>query len=144
MQKRERSQDVGPRESERIADRTVHVALGREVDHAVDGVFREQRAHGVVVADVAPDEGIVGGVFDVAEVGEVARIGQQVEVDDSIVGVFRDEQPHDVRADESGAAGYEDGAFHGCIVFRQYSSDSRQWGISMPNVVLNLPLSRTE
>ena len=119
LQERERPHDIGAREGERIADRAVHVALGREVDHPVDGVFREQRAHGVVVADVASDEGVVGGVLDVAEVGEVARIGQQVEVDDPVVGVFRDEQPHDVRADESGAAGYEDGAFHACIVFRQ-------------------------
>ena len=95
------------------------MALGREVDHPVDGVFREQRAHGLVVADVAPHEGVVGSVLDVAQVGEVARIGQQVEVDDPVVGVFRDEQPHDVRADESGAAGYEDGAVHACIVFRQ-------------------------
>ena len=78
LQKRERSQDVGPCEGERIADRTVHVALGREVDHAVDGVFREQRAHGVVVADVAPDEGVVGGVLDVAEVGEVASFSDNI------------------------------------------------------------------
>ena len=119
LQERERPHDVGPCEGERVANRTVYVAFGREVDHPVDGVFREQRAHGVVVADVAPDKGVVRGLFDVAEVGEVARIGELVEIDDPVIRIFRDEQPHDVRADESGAAGYEKGAFHGCIVFRQ-------------------------
>ena len=112
LQQRQRPHHVGPREGERIADRAVDVAFGREVDHPVDVVSGEQRAHGLVVADVAFDERVVRTVLDVPQVREIAGVGQAVEVYDPVVGVFPDEQPHDVRADESGAAGDQDIAFH--------------------------------
>ena len=38
--------------------------------------------------------------------------GQFIEIDDPIVGIFVYEEPHHMRADESGAAGNEDVAFH--------------------------------
>ena len=119
LQQRQRPHHVGPRESERIADRAVDVAFGREMDHPVYVVLREEAAHGVVVADVAFDERVVRTVLDVPQVREVAGVGQAVEVYDPIVGVFPDEQPHDVRADESGAAGDQDIAFHRSMFFRQ-------------------------
>ena len=62
---------------------------------------------------------VVRTVLDVPQVREVAGVGQAVEVYDPIVGVFPDEQPHDVRADESGAAGDQDIAFHRSMFFRQ-------------------------
>ena len=48
LQQRQRPHHVGPRESERIADRAVDVAFGREMDHPVYVVLREEAAHGIV------------------------------------------------------------------------------------------------
>ena len=98
---------VGAGESEGVEDRAVHMAFGREMDHAVDLIFLHDAAHLVVVADVGPDEGIVGFVLDVLQVGEVAGVGELVEVDDVVVGIFVDEETDHVRTDESGASGDE-------------------------------------
>ena len=47
-------------------------------------------------------------MLDVAEVGKVAGVGELVEVDDLVAGIFVDEQAHYVRAYESGSAGDDD------------------------------------
>ena len=151
FEQREGPQDVRAREGEGVADRTVHMALGRQVDDAFDLVLPHQRHDSLEVADVAPHEGVVGTLPDIAQVFQVAGIGQLVEVDDAAVGVLRNEEPYDVRADESGAAG-DQYRFHCacccCCAFRirarQYCIDSRQWGISTPNVRLIFVLSNTE
>ena len=88
------------------------MAFGGQVDHSVDIVLAEHFADGVVVADVGLDEGVVRSIFDVSQVGQIAGIGQFIEIDDPIVGIFVYEEPHHMRADESGAAGNEDVAFH--------------------------------
>ena len=111
LQQREGAHHVGAREGERIDDRAVDVALGRQVDDRVDVVPGEEAPQGLEVAYVAPLEDVVGLRLDVGEVGQVARIGEFVEVDDAVVGIFADEEPRHVRADEPGAAGYED-VFH--------------------------------
>ena len=111
FEQRQRTHDVRTRESERIPDRAVHVALGCEVDHPVDAVLPEQFTHRFEVADVAPDESVVRPLLDVSQVGEVARIGQLVEVDDPVIGVFGHEKTDHMRADEARTARDEDSAF---------------------------------
>ena len=112
LQQGKRAHDIGAGEDERILDRTIDVAFGGQVDHSVDIVLAEHFADGVVVADVGLDEGVVRSIFDVSQVGQIAGIGQFIEIDDPIVGIFVYEEPHHMRADESGAAGNEDVAFH--------------------------------
>jgi len=90
------------------------MALRREVYDAVDVVLGHESADGVEVADVGSDEGVVGSVLYVPEVGEVARVGEFVEVDDVVVGVLVDEEPHHVAADESSSAGNQDITFECC------------------------------
>ena len=107
LQQRQRPQHVGAREGERVLYRAVHVALGREVDDAVYPVSSDDLAHHVEVGDVATDERVVRPVLDVPEVGQVTGIRELVEVDDVVVGMAVDEQPHDMAADESGSAGDE-------------------------------------
>lgn len=89
------------------------MAFGREVDDPVDAVLPEQFTHRLEVADVAPDESVVRPLLDVSQVGEVARIGQLVEVHDPVIGVFGHEKTNHMRADEARAARNQDGAFHG-------------------------------
>ena len=147
FQQGQRAHDVGAGEREGIVDRTVHMAFGRQVDHSVDRMAGEQVAEQFPIADVALDEAVIGPVLDLFQVGEVARIGQLVEVHDQVVGIGVHQPAHHVRADETGAAGNEDVAFHHFCGFsrsRQSASASRQWGIRSPNVSLILVLSSTE
>ena len=50
-------------------------------------------------------EGVAGVVLDVAQVLEVAGVGELVEVDDLDVVVLGEHVAHEVGADEAGAAG---------------------------------------
>ena len=64
-------------------------------------------SHGVAVGDVALDEAIARMLGDIGEVGEIAGVGEAVEVDDGDLR-FRFEQVVDeVAADEAAAAGDE-------------------------------------
>ena len=89
------------------------MGLGGEVDDAVDVLFLEELQDAVEIADVEADETVVRAVLDVLQVREVAGVGQFVEVDDPVLRVFVHEEPHDVRADETGAAGDDNGSLHG-------------------------------
>ena len=93
------------------------MALGGEVYDAVDVFFLHQLVNTIEVTDVHLDELIVRLVLDVLEVGEVAGIGQLVEVDDLVFGIFVDEEADDVAADEAGAASDDDGSFRTHIFF---------------------------
>ena len=98
-----RAEDVGADEVLRAADGAVDVRLGGEVD---DGVGAAQRlADDGGVADVAVHEGVAGVVLDVAQVLEVAGVGELVEVHDLDVVVPGEHVAHEVGADEPGAAG---------------------------------------
>src|SRR5690606_19027995 len=49
----------------------------------------------------------VGGILHIGEVLEVARVGEQVEVGDLPLRPLAQQEPYEVRADETGAAGDE-------------------------------------
>ncbi len=82
------------------------------MDYAVDMMVGYDVAHGVEIGNVGADECIVGGVLYVSEVGEVSGVCEFVEIHDVVIRILVDEQAHNVRADESGAAGDEDVTFH--------------------------------
>ena len=113
LEQRERAQDVRTREGERIPDRAVDMAFGRKVDDPVDVILPEQRPQHIQVADVTLLEHVVRGILDVPQVGKIPGIGQLVEVDDPVIGVFVHEKADYVRADKARAARNQDGAFHG-------------------------------
>ena len=93
------------------------MAFGRKVDYAVDGIFAEDGLHGFEVADVGPFEDVVGTLFHVAQVLQIAGIGQLVEADDPVIGVFFDEKAYYVAPDEACAARDQDIAFHASLAF---------------------------
>ena len=81
------------------------MAFCRQMDDAVHIIFLHQFQHGIKITDICLDEGIVGLALNVLEVGQVARIGQLVNVDDVILWVFIHEKANDMRADEACTAG---------------------------------------
>ena len=111
LKQRQGAKDIGPREGERVLDGAVHVALGSKVDHAVDIVFLKDSAHRPEVADVGAHEHIIRGLFDILQVGQVARVGQLVQVHDAVLGVLGHEEAHDVAPDEARTARYQYVAF---------------------------------
>ena len=80
------------------------------MDHTVHLLFLHEGQDTFKVADIHLDEPVIGPVLDVLEVGKVARISKLIQVDDPVIRVFIHEQPYDVAADETGAAGDEDGS----------------------------------
>ena len=109
LQETEGAHHIGAGERHRIFDGTIDVTFGGEVDDAVDVFLFEQTTHGGVVADVETGELIVRRVFHVGEIGQVAGVGEHVEADDVVVGIFANKTAYDVVADETGAAGDDDG-----------------------------------
>ena len=109
LQQAEGAHHIGAGERHRIFDGTIDVTFGGEVNDAVDVFLFEQTTHGGVVADVEAGEFIVRRVFHVGEIGQVAGVGEYVEADNVVVGIFANKTAYDVVADETGAAGDDDG-----------------------------------
>ena len=89
------------------------MAFGSKVDDPVDVILTEQRPQHIQVADVPLLEHVVRGILDVPQVGKIPGIGQLVEVDDPVIGVFVHEKSYYVRADKARSARNQDSAFHG-------------------------------
>lgn len=77
------------------------------MDNAVYVVLLKQVAYGVKITDVGFNESIVGLVFNVFEVGQIAGISQLVEVDDVVFGILVDKKSDYVAANKSGTASNE-------------------------------------
>src|SRR5215218_1441281 len=110
LQQLEGAYDVGLDEGAGVVDRAVDVALGGEVDHRRGTMLGEDAPHLPAVRDVAVEEREARIVQHAGEVLEAAGIGELVEHEDAGRRLGEDE-PHEVAADETGAAGDEDG-FH--------------------------------
>ena len=64
------------------------------------------------VRNVAMDECVVGMAFDVAQIRQVASVGEVIEVHDPPAGAVPQQQPDKVAADESAAAGDQHDGCH--------------------------------
>ena len=111
LQQAKRAHHVGLSKCKRILDGTIDMGLGGEVDDAVDLFVLHQFVDAVEVADVHLDELVVLLVLDVLQVGEIAGIGQLVQVNYLVLWIFVYEEADDVAADETGSAG-DDNAMH--------------------------------
>ena len=101
------AENIGPDEDLRPVDGAVHVGLGGKMDHRVDLLLAEQPRHQRRIADISLDEAIAGIVLHPFQVLQVARIGEDIQVDDTALGLGRQEMVDEVGADETGAAGDE-------------------------------------
>ena len=87
------------------------MTLSGEVDNAVKAVFVEEFVNEIGIHDVAAYEQVIVGVHDVFEVCQITRIGQLVEVNDSVIGILPDQQPNQVGTDETGTSGDQNVSF---------------------------------
>ena len=91
----------------RIFDTPVHMTLCRKVYHAVDIIASKELSHGCRIADIAFGKHVVAAASHIAHVSKISGIGQLVKVDNPVVGIFVDKQPHHMVAYKTGAAGDE-------------------------------------
>ena len=84
------------------------MALGGEVDHRRGPVLQEDALDGGAVRDVALHEAQAGVAHHVRQVLEAPGVGELVEHHEAGLGLGEGE-PHEVAADEAGAAGDEEG-----------------------------------
>ena len=99
------AEDVSHEEKLRVFDATIHMALGGEVDDAVDGVLLKEAFHKCAIADIAFDEMATQSVDVAFDRVHVAGIGEEVEDDQLRVRVGGQHILHEVGANESGSAG---------------------------------------
>ena len=83
------------------------MAFGGKVNDGAGTMLVERGSDRFGVADVGAHQLVALVIFERGEIFRVSGIGQQVEIHDR--GADRlDPAQHEVRTDESGAAGYED------------------------------------
>ena len=128
LQEGECSHYVCACKGEWVFDGTIHVTLCCEVNNAVNLLVLHEFVEGIEVADVHLYELIVGLVFYVFQVGEVAGIGQLIEVDDVVLWVLVYEETYHMTADKTGAASYDNAMFHNYTLYSNGLSKSLRFG----------------
>ncbi|CAM5367949.1 hypothetical protein RLIN73S_00790 [Rhodanobacter lindaniclasticus] len=98
---------VGLHELGRAVDRAVDVRFGGEIHDGIGLVFGQQLRHQRAVADVALYENVTRITLQRGQRIEVAGIGELVQVDHAQAVGHR--LQHEIRADETGAAGDQQG-----------------------------------
>jgi len=84
----------------------VDVALGGEIDDRARLVFGQQFANQGTITDVALHEEVPTVALQTGQILQIAGIGELVEIEDRFVVGFKPVE-YEVRADEAGAASYE-------------------------------------
>src|SRR5579859_8177949 len=105
LEQRVGADDVGVYEGIRTIDGAVHVGLGGEMHHRVDGAFAHQLVHQRLIADVAVHEAETLAPFQPCQVEAAAGIGERIQHRDPVGRVSRRPVVHEVGAYEAGAAG---------------------------------------
>ena len=70
------------------------MALGRKVNNTINIVLLEDLQHLVVIADVGLNKCIIRGILNILQIGQIACIGQFIEVNDMIIGIFIYKKAH--------------------------------------------------
>ncbi len=139
----EGADDVRLNESLAAGYGAVDVALGGEVDHMIRLKSPERLRDRATVADVDPGETVVRSIVDCRQGGEIARVGESVDIQNVDAGA--DQMPAHGGADEPRAAGHKHATRHwvSCVMgiscARHVASDRRRSGNSNPYRLRTFP-----
>jgi hypothetical protein len=83
------------------------VGFGSEVDDGVYVVLADDAFHGLLVANVAADEGIarIGG--NIGQVVQIAAVVEDIKDHQAIIGISLEDIADEIGTDEAGATGDE-------------------------------------
>jgi hypothetical protein len=79
--------DIGMDKGGAVQDGAVDVGFGGEVDDGID--FLDEGSGEGLIGDIAFDEAIPGVGGYIPEIRQIAGIGEQIEVDNLVLGIFR-------------------------------------------------------
>jgi len=107
-----RAEDVGPHKRSGVLNTAIDVALRREVDDSLHTLpeLGDRSPDGLTLGDVAPDELVAGMACQVGQIGQVAGVGEGVEVDDRDIPFGFQDVTDEIAADEAAAAGDKEGS----------------------------------
>ena len=94
---------IGPDELQRPVNRTVHMALRRQMQHGVRPKPREGRPHRRLIGDVRLEKFIAGSVQQIRHRLRIAGVGEGVHIEHPLAG--KDQLADKIGADKAGAAG---------------------------------------
>ena len=77
------------------------MAFGGKVNNGSGLMLAQQCTHQLCIADIAAPEQVTRVPFERREIGGIARIGQQVQIDDRRTGSLNPAQ-NEIRADKTG------------------------------------------
>ena len=92
-----------------VLDAAVHMAFGREVHDDIGLLLFKDTVNGLAVADVGLAEAEIVLLKDGGQSRKIARIGQLVDADDTVLGVVIHQVKNKVATDKAGTAGDDDG-----------------------------------
>ena len=118
--------------------------LCRKVYDAVNPILLHQGKHEIEITDICLDKHIIRPILDIGKIGKVARIGQLVDIDDTIVRILVYKQTYYMAADEAGTSCNDYVSLESHILFKHFFSESVQCGTDIPNAFFILVLSSTE
>ena len=101
-------QDVRLQEDAGILDRTVHVALRREVHDDIRLFLFKERPDTLPVADVQADEAEPRVIHDSLQRGKIPRVGQLVHADDPVLRTLPPHMENEIGTDEPGSSRHQD------------------------------------
>jgi hypothetical protein len=120
------------------------MALGREVHHRLGTVFREQRANGVAVGDIAAHEENPVVTEQALDALEMSGVGQGVEDHETVHG-GGESLPDEVGADEARASGDDPGAHaHTAEAGSRFRAAAERAGTLFRKVIFGPKLSRPQ
>lgn len=82
------------------------MAFRGEVQDGARAVFRQQLRHALLVADIGAHEDMARIAFQPAQVLQVARVSQLIQVDDRLIGLGQPIED-EIAANEPGSASYQ-------------------------------------
>ena len=118
--------------------------LCRKVYDAVNLILLHQGKHEIEITDICLDKHIIRPILDIGKIGKVARIGQLVDINDTIVRILVYKQTYYMAADEAGTSCNDYVSLEVPKLLKHFFNESVQYGIDILKTSFILVLFRTE
>ena len=105
LQQSQSAQHIRVSKEERIADGAIYVALGSQVDDPGYPALTKESAQEIQIANIPAYKAVIGFIFDIAQVTEIAGVGEFVEIDDMVDRVFFYKKSYHMGTDKTCASG---------------------------------------
>ena len=98
LEKRQRAHHISTRKGERVLDTAVHMTFCRQMNDSINPVFCKYLLHLFKITDIRLDKGIIRSIFDILQICQIAGIGQFIQIDNVVIGIFGNEQANHMRS----------------------------------------------